>query len=111
MLAPFRKKLLPAAPGAVNVLWRRLVAHQRYDTLPVGPFDTVMRPPSPVGVDVTDFDRHTEIFEASYLWAKEAIAALEAEGSSAIAAMLDAGDPATKRARHLAEFPRIAVSG
>ena len=67
MLTPFRKKLLPAAPSAVNVLWRSLVAHQRYDTLPVGPFDTVMRPPSPVGVDVTDFDRHTEIFEASYL--------------------------------------------
>ena len=91
MLTPFRKKLLPAAPSAVNVLWRSLVAHQRYDTLPVGPFDTVMRPPSPVGVDVTDFDRHTEIFEASYRWAKEAIAALEAGGSSAIAAMLDTG--------------------
>jgi NTE family protein len=91
MLTPFRKKLLPAAPSAVNVLWRSLVAHQRYDTLPVGPFDTVMRPPSPDGIDVTDFDRHTEIFEASYLWAKEAIAALEAGGSSAIAAMLDIG--------------------
>jgi NTE family protein len=91
MLTPFRKKLLPAAPSAVNVLWRSLVAHQRYDTLPVGPFDTVMRPPSPVGVDVTDFDRHTEIFDASYHWAKEAIAALEAGGSSAIAAMLDTG--------------------
>jgi NTE family protein len=48
-----------------------------------------MRPPSPDGVDVTDFDRHTEIFEASYRWAKEAIAALEAGGSSAIAALLD----------------------
>jgi NTE family protein len=70
-----------------------------------------MRPPSPVGVDVTDFDRHTEIFDASYLWAKEAIAALEAGGSSAIAAMLDTGDPAMRRSRHIAEFPRIAVSG
>ena len=111
MLTPFRKKLLPAAPSAVNVLWHSLVAHQRYDTLPAGPFDAVMRPPVPEGIEVTDFDLHTEIFEASYLWAKEAIAALEAEGSSAIAAMLDAGDPATKRARHLAELPRIAVSG
>ena len=63
MLTPFRKKLLPAAPNAVNVLWRSLVAHQRYDTLPVGPFDTVMRPPLPDGIDLTDFDRHTEIFE------------------------------------------------
>jgi NTE family protein len=91
MLTPFRKKLLPAAPSAVNVLWRSLVAHQRYDTLPIGPFDTVMRPPFPHGIDVTDFDRHTEIFEASYLWAKEAISALEAGGSSAIAAILDIG--------------------
>ena len=37
MLMPFRKKLLPAAPSAVNVLWRSLVAHQRYDTLPTAP--------------------------------------------------------------------------
>jgi NTE family protein len=29
MLMPFRKKLLPNAPSAVNVLWRSLVAHQR----------------------------------------------------------------------------------
>ena len=47
MLMPFRKKLLPAAPSAVNVLWRSLVAHQRYDTLPAAPFDLVMRPPVP----------------------------------------------------------------
>ncbi|MCA6119882.1 patatin-like phospholipase family protein [Bradyrhizobium sp. WSM 1738] len=89
MLTPFRKKLLPEAPSAVNVLWRSLVAHQRYDTLPTGPFDTVMRPPLPLDIDVTDFDRHTEIFEASYAWAKEAIVALEAGGSTAIAAILD----------------------
>ena len=34
-----RKKLLPAAPSAVNVLWRSLVAHQRYDMLPAAPHD------------------------------------------------------------------------
>ena len=39
MLMPFRKKLLPAAPSAVNVLWRSLVAHQRYDILPTAPHD------------------------------------------------------------------------
>jgi NTE family protein len=111
MLTPFRKKLLPAAPSAVNVLWRSLVAHQRYDTLPTGPFDTVMRPPLPLEIDVTDFDRHTEIFEASYTWAKAAIAALEAGGSSAIAAILDTHAPETRRSRHVAEFQRSAVSG
>jgi NTE family protein len=88
MLMPFRKQLLPAAPSAVNVLWRSLVAHQRYDTLPAGPLDHVMRPPFSPDIGVTEFERHTEIFEASYLWAREAIVALEAQGNAAIAAML-----------------------
>ena len=109
MLTPFRKKLLPAAPSAVNVLWRSLVAHQRYDTLPAGPSDAVMRPPVPDGIDVTDFDLHTEIFEASYLWAREAIASLEAEGNSAIAAILATGNPA-KRSRHITGLPHHALS-
>ena len=106
MLTPFRKKLLPAAPSAVNVLWRSLVAHQRYDTLPLGPFDAVMRPPFPIGIDVTDFDRHTEIFEASYRWAKEAIAALEAGDSSAIAAILDTGALERRQATAVAASDR-----
>jgi NTE family protein len=110
MLTPFRKKLLPAAPSAVNVLWRSLVAHQRYDTLPVGPFDTVMRPPSPDGVDVTDFDRHTEIFEMSYRWAKEAIAALEAGGSAAISALLDTGALERRQATAVAASNRAPGS-
>lgn len=88
MLMPFRKKLLPVAPSAVNVLWRSLVAHQRYDTLPAGPLDHVMRPPFSPDIGVTEFERHTEIFEASYLWALEAIMALEAQGNAAVAAML-----------------------
>jgi len=110
MLTPFRKKLLPTAPSAVNVLWRSLVAHQRYDTLPVGPFDTVMRPPLPLGVELTDFDRHTEIFDASYLWAKEAITALEAGGSSSIAAILDAGALERRQATAVAVSNRAPSS-
>ena len=69
-----------------------------------------MRPPFPLGIDVTDFDRHTEIFEASYLWAKEAITALEAGGSSAIAAILDVGAPEAGRSGQPAEFQRSALS-
>jgi NTE family protein len=111
MLMPFRKKLLPAAPSAVNVLWRSLVAHQRYDILPTAPLDLVMRPPIPLGIDVTDFDRHTEIFLASYLWGREAIAALEAEGNAAIAAMFAAGNVPTRRPRHPFGRTRSALSG
>jgi NTE family protein len=111
MLMPFRKKLLPAAPSAVNVLWRSLVAHQRYDILPTAPHDLVMRPPIPLGIDVTDFDRHTDIFLASYLWGLEAIAALEAEGNPAITAILGTGDLPTKRPRQFAGLPQSALSG
>ena len=91
MLMPFRKRLLPAAPSAVNVLWRSLVAHQRYDTLPTAPLDHVMRPSFPPDFGVTEFERHTEVFCASYLWARQAIARLEAEGNSAITAILASG--------------------
>lgn len=97
MLTPFRKKLLPAAPSAVSVLWRSLVAHQRYDMLPTAPLDHVMRPPLSPDIGVTEFERHTEIFDAAYLWAREAIVALEAEGNAAIAAILAIGKPAAKR--------------
>ena len=71
----------------------------------------VMRPPVPDGIDVTDFDLHTEIFDASYLWAREAIDALEAEGNSAIAAILATGTAATNRSSHVVGLPREARSG
>jgi len=93
------------------VLWRSLVAHQRYDILPTAPLDLVMRPPIPLGIDVTDFDRHTDIFLASYLWGREAIAALEAEGNSAITAMFGAGNVPTKRPRQFAGRQHSALSG
>ena len=47
-----------------------------------------MRPPIPAGVGVTEFERHAEIFEASYLWARERLAALETDGNAAIAAIV-----------------------
>src|ERR1700675_2735707 len=104
MAASSRADCAPWASGT------SLVAHQRYDTLPTAPLDIVMRPPCPPGIDVTDFDRHTEIFSASYLWARQAIVELEAEGNAAIAAILAAGKPPTKRPRHLAELAGNALS-
>jgi NTE family protein len=110
MLLPFRKVLLPKAPSAVNVLWRSLVAHQRYDTLPTTPLDLVMRPPTPPGANETDFDRHEEIFLSSYLWAREAITALEAEHNEAIAAILAAADRGSKTVAPLRGVSWSAVS-
>ena len=97
MLVPFRKKSLPVAPSAVNVLWRSLVAHQRYDALAATPLDHVMRPPLPEGLRITEFERHSEIFQSSYLWARQAIAALEAAGDPSITAILATGRPAAVR--------------
>ncbi len=56
-----------------------------------------MRPPFSPDIGVTEFERHSEIFEASYLWAREAILAREAEGDAAIAAILATAGPATMR--------------
>jgi NTE family protein len=78
--------------------------------LPTGPLDLVIRPPCPLGIDVTDFDRHTEIFQASYLWARQAIVALEAEGNSALTAILAAGKPATMRGADLVDLAGNARS-
>jgi NTE family protein len=43
------------------------------------------------GIGITEFERHTDIFRASYLWARELIIALEEQGNSAIAAILATG--------------------
>ncbi|WP_426442075.1 patatin-like phospholipase family protein [Bradyrhizobium genosp. P] len=102
MLLPFRRRLLPAAPSAVNVLWRSLVAHQRYDTLPTTLLDIVLRPPTPDGIDVTDFDRHRDIFESSYRWARETITALEAAHHPALAAIVGADNGADSAAGSVA---------
>jgi NTE family protein len=88
MLMPFGKKALPVAPSAINVLWRSLVAHQRYDALSVTPLDHVMRPPVPAGIGITEFERHSEIFQAGYVWARQAIAAGEAAGDPSMIAIL-----------------------
>jgi NTE family protein len=81
------------------------VAHQRYDILPTTPLDMVMRPPMPPDIDVTDFDRHTDIFNASYLWARSTIATLEAEGSAALEAILSSGKPPVRRPRPVVASP------
>lgn len=109
MLLPFGRKTLPAAPSAVNVLWRSLVAHQRYDTLPTTPSDVVMRPPTPDGIDVTDFHRHQEIFQSSYLWARDSIAALEAAHNPAVAAIIGADNRADHTATAAAAVAQASL--
>jgi hypothetical protein len=42
----------------------------------------------PAGIGVTGFERHKEIFDATYSWACTSIETLEAEGHPALAALL-----------------------
>lgn len=89
LLNPFARRL--RMPRAMNVLWRSLLVHQNYD-LPLDPDDLVMRPPELPGISITDFDKHTLIFEKSYAWGREQVAKLKQEGDPALAALLAAGD-------------------
>jgi len=57
----------------------------------------VMRPPLPDGLRITEFERHSEVFQSSYLWARQTIAALEAAGDRSIAAILAGARPEAKR--------------
>ena len=68
-----------------------------------------MRPPLPQDLNGTDFDRHEEIFVSSYLWARDAIATLEAEHNQAIAAIL--ASAATKSLRQQERVQQITLLG
>lgn len=89
LLNPFARRM--RIPSAMNVLWRSLLVHQRYD-MPLDPHDLVMRPPQLPGISLTDFDKHAEIYEASYKWGVEQIAELRAKGDPALAALLAANE-------------------
>ena len=110
MLMPFRKKLLPKAPSAVNVLWRSLVAHQRYDTLPEMPLDHVMRPPCRPISSHRVRAPHRDLRLVLSLGPRT-IVALEAEGSPALEAILSSGKPPARRARPAAALPSKILTG
>ncbi|KQX38557.1 hypothetical protein ASD04_07770 [Devosia sp. Root436] len=63
---------LPRAPRLLSILFRTMLAHQRYD-LPVTPHDLVLTPPAFAGANVMNFDRHMEVFEAAHAWAQREI--------------------------------------
>ena len=56
----------------------------------MGPHDLIRGPPPFPGSSFLDFDRHTEVFEASYAWALKQIDLLTERGDPALAAILQA---------------------
>ena len=78
---------LPRAPKMLSMLFRTLVAHQRYE-LPLEPHDLVLTPSSLPGGSLMSFDRHMEVFNAAHQWALGQIETLAASGDAALAAIL-----------------------
>jgi len=79
---PGRKQLLASlfipnlrkvrAPRIMSMLFSTILAHQQND-LPAGPQDIVLSPPNFPGASMMSFDRHMDVFNAAYRWAKTEI--------------------------------------
>lgn len=63
---------LPRAPRLLSVLFRTMLAHQRYQ-LPATPQDLVLTPPAFPGASLMSFDRHMDVFHAAHAWAQREI--------------------------------------
>jgi NTE family protein len=85
---PFFRKKLPDAPGPIAVLRRCFGIHQNPDLLPLGPLDLILAPPPFPGSSFIDFQRHHEVFEASYQWGLAQINELSNLNNPALAAIL-----------------------
>jgi len=85
LLNPRRR--LPRAPRLLTVLFRTMLAHQRYE-LPVTSQDLVLTPPTFPGASVMNFDRHMDVFNAAHAWAHREIEARLEKGDAAVAAIL-----------------------
>jgi NTE family protein len=86
----FSRRKLPAVPGPLSILRRSLFANARFDHSIVGPYDLIVAPPPFPGSSFMDFDRHNEVFQASYRWALEYIDAQIAKGDPAMMALVQA---------------------
>lgn len=89
LLNPLKRRRLPRAPGAASVLMRSIMAHQRYE-LPAEEDDIVLQPPQFPGSSFINFDRHNEVYLASYEWAKDLVNELQQSENPALTSMIAA---------------------
>jgi len=89
LLNPFKRRHLPRAPGVASVLVRSIMAHQRYE-LSAETEDIVLQPPQFPGSSFINFDRHEEVYLASYEWAKDIVNNLQQSENPAFASMIAA---------------------
>ncbi len=103
LLNPRRR--LPRAPRVLSVLFRTMLAHQRYE-LPVTSQDLVLTPPSFPGASLMSFDRHMDVFNASHAWAQREIKTRLLGNDPALQAVLGLHRAAPK----LEEFPNMQAA-
>jgi NTE family protein len=86
----FSRRTLPAVPGPINVLRRSLFANATFDESLLGPHDLVLDPVPFPGSNFLDFDRHTDVFQASYRWAIDRVDTLIATADPVMTALIQA---------------------
>jgi len=86
----FSRRTLPAVPGPINVLRRCLFANATFDESLLGPHDLVLDPAPFPGSNFLDFDRHTDVFQASYRWAVDRVDTLIATADPVTTALIQA---------------------
>ena len=79
---------LPHCPGPASVIQRSIFANIRDQSELKDPHELTLRPPAFRGSSFMNWDRHAEVFDASYEWAKRTIDSLLAAGDPALTAML-----------------------
>jgi NTE family protein len=88
LLTPGGRRKLPAIPGPIDVLQRCLLMNQNPALLQLGPHDLVLSVPIMPGASLLDFDRHSQVFEASYQWCRAQIDKFAETGNPALSAIL-----------------------
>jgi NTE family protein len=83
-----RKASLPRCPGPVSVVQRSVFGNIRDDAAPVDPLQLTFRLPPFSGSSFMNWDRHAEVLDAAYEWAKRTIDELLAADNQALSTML-----------------------
>lgn len=97
---------LPRAPRVLNVLFRTMLAHQRYE-LPATEHDLLLTPPAFPGASMMSFDHHMDVFNAAHLWARKEIEARMDADDVAIQAILRR-NPATQEVKAKSDMQAVA---
>jgi NTE family protein len=87
LLNPFRRRELPSAPGIASVLMRAMLANRSDFESHLSSDDLLLVPPCPERIGLLDWQRHGELKDATYRWARDEIPRLAVSGHPALASL------------------------